>query len=88
MSIEKFLTKDTSGNFRKLLIDSFSGRYQFWAQRLNDAIKSFETDEKMLLELVIMADEKDWVAIKLEYMKLFRRDVVEDIQDDMVKNAN
>ncbi|CAL5991008.1 Annexin_2 [Hexamita inflata] len=87
-SLIRLLEKETSGNFEKLLTGNFEGRYKYWARKLREAVEGCGTDERALIELVIMGDAEDWVAIRAEYFKLYTRNVIDDIQDDIAKNAD
>ncbi|CAL5991007.1 Annexin_1 [Hexamita inflata] len=87
-SITRLLEKETSGNFENILTGCFEGRYQYWARKIREAVKGAGTDEKALIELVIMGDTQDWEVLKTEYFKQFARNIVDDIQDDIAKNAD
>ncbi|CAL5990960.1 Annexin_2 [Hexamita inflata] len=87
-SLIRLLEKETSGHFEKLLCGSFEGRYQYWARKIREAVEGCGTDERALIELVLMADAQDMVAIRAEYFRLYLKDVIEDISDDIAKNAD
>lgn len=87
-SLIRLLQKETTGNFEKVLCGNFMGRYKYWATMIGEAIIGCGTDERMLIELVLMGDENDWAAIKQEYFLQFKTDVVEAISDDIAKNAD
>ncbi|CAL5971473.1 Annexin_2 [Hexamita inflata] len=87
-SITRLLEKETSGKFRDIVVGSFEGRYKYWARKIREAVKGAGTDEKALIELVIMGDADDWLQITEEYFNAFTRNVVEDISDDIAKKAD
>ncbi|CAL5971432.1 Annexin_2 [Hexamita inflata] len=87
-SIVRLLEKETSGSFEKLLTGSFEGRYQYWARKIREAVEGCGTDERALIELVLMADPQDVQAIRTEYFRLYLKELVEDISDDISKNAD
>ncbi|CAL5991017.1 Annexin_2 [Hexamita inflata] len=85
--ISRLLKKETSGKFRDIIMGSFEGRYQYWARKIREAIKGVGTDEKALIELVLMGNTDDWLSIREEYFKAYTRNVMDDISDDIAKNA-
>ena len=44
------------------------------------------TDNKILIELILMTDEFDLKALKSEYFRLFKADIFEEVSDDISKN--
>lgn len=53
----KDISKDTSGDFRKLLLGMFADKYQFWAAQINKAIK--KNDVEKLSYLIILIQDED-----------------------------
>ncbi|CAL6011756.1 Annexin_2 [Hexamita inflata] len=86
--ISRLLKKETGGKFRDIVLGSFEGRYQYWARKIREAIKGISTDEKSLIELVLMGNADDWLSIREEYFKAYTRNVMDDISDDIAKNAD
>ncbi|CAL5990906.1 Annexin_2 [Hexamita inflata] len=87
-SLTRLLRKDTSGNFQKLVCGSFEGRYQYWARKIRESIKGQGTDERVLIELILMANTEDIAVISEEYFRVARTDMLDDISDDIAKNAD
>ncbi|CAL6011738.1 Annexin_2 [Hexamita inflata] len=86
--ISRLLKKQTGGKFRDIVLGSFEGRYQYWARKIREAIKGIGTDEKSLIELVLMGNADDWYSIRKEYFKAYTRNVMDDISDKTAKNAD
>ncbi|CAL5971380.1 Annexin_2 [Hexamita inflata] len=87
-SLIRLLQKETSGNFEKLLCGSFEGRYQYWARKIKEAVEGCGTDERPLIELVLMADTEDTETLCSEYFRITLKDILDDISDDIAKNAD
>nr|AMP46327.1 annexin 8 [Spironucleus vortens] len=79
---------DVSGNFGKLMTQFYLARYTAWATYIHEAIAGLGTDNKVLIELVLTADENDLAAIKAEYFRLYKEQVFEEISDDISKRAD
>lgn len=59
MTLDKELHKELSGNLRRVLKGAFTDRYVYWAQHIDEAIRGAGTDEKRLIQLVIMMSDQD-----------------------------
>ncbi|CAL6007839.1 Annexin_2 [Hexamita inflata] len=86
--ISRLLKKETSGKFRDIIMGLFEGRYQYWARKIRQAIKGIGTDEKSLIELVLMGNADDWHSIRKEYFNAYARNVMNDISDKTAKNSD
>ncbi|CAL5982511.1 Annexin_2 [Hexamita inflata] len=86
--ISRLLKKETGGKFRDIVLASFEGRYQYWARKIREAIKGVSTDEKSLIELVLMGNADDWLSIREEYFKAYTRNVMDDISNKIAKNSD
>ncbi|CAL6107837.1 Annexin_2 [Hexamita inflata] len=88
MSLIRLLENQTSGNFQKLICGSFEGRYQYWARKIREAVKGRGTDERVLIELILMANAEDMAAISEEYFRMTQMDILDDISDDIARKAD
>jgi len=59
MSLDKELKKELSNNLETLCIGLFTNRYTYWAQHIREAVKFAGTDERHLIELVMMMNDYD-----------------------------
>ncbi|KAH0574887.1 Annexin 1 [Spironucleus salmonicida] len=85
--VVKLLQKETSGTFDKFLTACFTKRYQLWVQLLKEAIKGLGTDEKSLCELIIMGTTTDMEILQKEYFRLYKKEMIEEISDDISNKA-
>lgn len=53
--------------FRKLVKGAFKDRYQYWAKRINEAIDRSITDNKRLIELIMLMDDSEYVLVNRTY---------------------
>ena len=59
MTLDRELSKELSFNLKKLIKGAFTDRYVYWAQKIDDAIRGAGTDDKRLIQLVIMMNDED-----------------------------
>nr|AMP46305.1 annexin 2 [Spironucleus barkhanus] len=85
--VVKLLQKETSGTFDKFLTACFTKRYTLWVSLLKEAVKGLGTDEKALCELLIMGDADDMEILQKEYFRLYKKEMVEEIGDDISNKA-
>ena len=80
------IEKEFSGNTKKALksiIYALISPSEYFATRVKDAIKSFGTDDSLLIRILITRDEIDMPQIKQYYKQLYGKDMVEDIKNDI-----
>ena len=65
--LEKHLHKETSFGFRKIVKNAFKDRYIYWAKRINEAIDRSFTDNKRLIELILLMDDSEYVLVNRAY---------------------
>lgn len=53
---------------------------EFFARRLNRAVKGVGTDERTLIRIIVSRSEIDLAAIKNEYDRLFQRTLMDEIK--------
>ena len=56
---------------------------EYFATRVNDAIKSFGTKDQLLMRVLITRDEIDMQQIKQYFKQLYGKDMVEAIKNDI-----
>ena len=56
---------------------------EYFATRVQDAIKGFGTNDKLLIRILITRDEIDMPAIKQYYKQLYGKDMVEAVKSDI-----
>jgi len=86
MTLDKELHKELSGNLRRVLKGAFTDRYVYWAQHIDEAIRGAGTDEKRLIQLVIMMSDQDNKLVNDVYQKMYNRDMFTAIQRDISNN--
>ena len=59
---------------------------EFFAKCINKTIKGLGTDDTSLIRILITRKETDMYLIKEFYKKLFKRDMIKDIEDDTSGN--
>lgn len=57
MTLERELHKELSGNLRQTLMGAFQDRYVYWARKIDEAIRGAGTDEKRLIQLVLLMND-------------------------------
>ena len=59
MTLDRELKKELSGNLEKICRGAFTDRYVYWAQHIDDAIRGAGTDEKRLIQLILLLSDQD-----------------------------
>ena len=59
---------------------------EYFAKKVNKAVKGLGTDNTTLIRILITRDEKDMPQIKQFYKQLFKKDMLEAIKDDTSGN--
>jgi annexin A7/11 len=73
------------GNMKKLLktiVYSSINPSEYFATRVNYAIKGLGTKDKLLIRILVTRDEIDMPQIKAAYQNLYKKDMVKDIEKD------
>ena len=84
-SILKTIEDEFSGDTEKLykaIVHAVINPSEYFAKRINEAIKGIGTNENLLIRVVVTRGEIDMPLIKQYYKKLFNKDMIEDIKDD------
>ena len=80
------IDKEFSGNTKKALrsiVYALISPSEYFATRVQDAIKGFGTNDHLLIRILITRDEIDMPQIKQYYKQLYGKDMVEDIKKDI-----
>ena len=81
----KAIDKEFSGNMKKLLqtlVYSSINPSEYFATRINYAVKGKGTKDTLLIRIVVTRDEIDMPMIKNAYLRLYGKDLVEVIKKD------
>jgi len=81
-SIEKKFKGDIKELIKTILYSTVSPS-EYFATRINKAIEGFGTDNKTLIRILISRCEIDMNLIKRYYKKLYNKDMVDDIKNDI-----
>ena len=55
---------------------------EYFATRVNYAVKGLGTKDKLLIRILVTRDEIDMPQMKLAYSNLYHKDMVKDIEND------
>ncbi|CAL6094980.1 Annexin_9 [Hexamita inflata] len=83
LNLKEELKKELSGSLLLLFSNAFEERYTFWAEQVHEAIKGAVKNEKNLIQLVLLMNDYDIQQVSLAYNTLFRRDLHEQICDEI-----
>ena len=81
----KAIDKEFSGDLKKLLKTIISvslNPAEYFATRVNYAIKGLGTKDTLLIRILVTRDEIDMPQIKQEYRRLYNKDMIKDIEND------
>ena len=81
-AIEKEFHGDSKKAFKTIVYATLSPS-EYFANRVNKAIKNFGTKDHLLIRVLITRDEIDMPAIKQYYKQLYGKDMIEEIKDDI-----
>ena len=85
-TILQAIDAEYSGNAKKTLksiVYALISPSEYFATRVNDAIKGFGTNDHLLIRVLITRDEIDMPQIKQYYKQLYGKDMVEAIKADI-----
>ena len=85
-SLIKVIDSEFSGNIKKLIKTVLYANIcpsEYFAKRINEAVKGFGTNEKILNRVIVTRNEIDIPIIKQYYKQLYGKDMVNDIKSDV-----
>ena len=85
-TILQAIDAEYSGNAKKTLkaiVYALISPSEYFATRVNDAIKGFGTNDHLLIRVLITRDEIDMPQIKQYYKQLYGKDMVEAVKNDI-----
>jgi annexin A7/11 len=84
--LTKAIDKEFSGDVKKLLKTILYAQIspsEYFASRINDAVRGLGTNEKILSRVIVSRNEIDLPIMKQYYKQLYGKDMVKDIEDDV-----
>ncbi|XP_036064263.1 annexin A13 [Onychomys torridus] len=84
--LEEVLKSELSGNFETTALALLDRPNEYAARQLQKAMKGVGTDEALLIEILCSRSNKEIVAIKEAYQRLFGKSLETDIKDDTSGN--
>ena len=81
-AIDKEMHGDSKKAYRTIVYATLSPS-EYFATRVNDAIKGFGTNDHLLMRILITRDEIDMPQIKQYYKQLYGKDMVAAIKSDI-----
>lgn len=84
--LEDVLKSELSGNFEKAALALLDRPSEYSAKQLQEAVKGLGTDEALLIEVLCTRSNKEIIAIKEAYHRLFGRSLESDVKDDTSGN--
>ena len=79
------IEKEFSGDVKVLfstLLKALVKPAEYFATRMNKAVKGWGTNNNLLIRILVTRDEIDMPQIKKCYKELYKKDMLEDIKDD------
>ncbi|XP_077023709.1 annexin A13 isoform X3 [Tamandua tetradactyla] len=84
--LEEVLKGDLSGNFEKTALALLDRPSEYAARQLREAVEGLGTDEPVLIEVLCTATNKEIIAMKEAYQRLFDRSLESDVKGDTSGN--
>uniref|UniRef100_A0A673UEU5 Annexin n=1 Tax=Suricata suricatta TaxID=37032 RepID=A0A673UEU5_SURSU len=84
--LEEVFKSELSGNFEKTVLALLDRPSEYDAHQLQKALKGLGTDEAVLIEVLCTRTNKEIMAIKEAYQRLFDRSLESDIKADTSGN--
>jgi hypothetical protein len=84
-TLKEAVEKEYSGNIKNALItilESTISPNQYYARRVNKAVKGLGTNDKMLIRNICAREGLDMKEIRESYHNIFGKDMIADIKDD------
>ena len=85
-TLKKVIESEFSGDIKKLLKTVLYANIcpsEYFATRINEAIKGMGTNEKILNRVIVTRSEIDLPIIKEYYKQLYGKDMIEDVKGDV-----
>eukprot|EP00703_Trepomonas_sp_PC1_P001109 JAP95497.1 Annexin 9 [Trepomonas sp. PC1] len=86
VELEKELKKELTGHLEDIMVRAFKNRYELWADEIHAAIKGLGTNEKHLIQLVILMNDKDTAEVTKLYDQKYKTDMFKAIAADISNN--
>ncbi|XP_036293102.1 annexin A13 isoform X2 [Pipistrellus kuhlii] len=84
--LQEVLESELSGHFKKTALALLDRPSEYDARQLQKAMKGLGTDEAMLIEVLCTRTNKEIIAIKEAYQRLFDRSLESDVKGDTSGN--
>ena len=84
-SLKVAVEKEFSGDFKKALqtiLDGIICPSEYFASRVNKAVKGLGTNDKMLVRILVSREELDIPQMRIQYKALVGKEMVDDVVDD------
>ena len=81
-TIDKEFSGDSKKAFRTIVYATLSPS-EYFATRVNDAIKGWGTKDHLLIRILITRDEIDMPQIKQYYKQLYGKDMIQAVKSDI-----
>lgn len=84
-SLKQAVDKEFSGDIKialNTIIDAIISPPNYYAKRINKAVKGLGTNDKMLIRNICAREGIDMKEIRESYKNIFGKDMVQDIKDD------
>jgi hypothetical protein len=84
-SLKVAVEKEFSGDFKKALqtiLDGIICPSEYFASRVNKAVKGLGTNDKMLVRVLVSREEIDIPQMRIQYKALVGKEMVDDVVDD------
>ena len=88
-TLRKAVEKEFSGDIKKALLtilDAIICPSEYFARRVNKAVKGLGTNNSMLIRVLVSREEIDIPEMRVQYKAVIGKDMVEDIKDDTSGN--
>lgn len=84
-SLRKEIEKEITGNYQQALLTIYDGIIcpsEFFARKINRAVKGIGTKDKMLIRILVYREEIDIHQIRIIYKNLIGKELADDIKGD------
>nr|AMP46335.1 annexin 16 [Spironucleus vortens] len=82
-NLQECLKSELSGNFGDLAGSMFTSRYVKWAAMIQEAIEGCGTDEKALMDLIVMCTPADLDTVRKMYYFMYNKDMYREVSEDI-----
>jgi len=80
--LKKAISSETSGNFKRILKALVTPKYDYFAQRCNEAIVGAGTDEKTLIYIFSILDKSELKEVAIVYKDTYKESLQDAIKGD------